>query len=197
MCGRAQGVWHTGREYPAHAFDGLGHAVAVAEDGDEAPQVVGRTARVVAGDESPHPGPGPACQVGLDTGDGDHRGAGHPPLATACSRPRTGRGGRHPRGGHPAGRGGLRSPSNAEYHAATPAARPGRPGPLGRRRRRRAPGVVSATRPASFGAAVSVARSRLRAVLAGSRAVAPRSAVRWAVWPRRPPVLRSVLRPRP
>ena len=90
MCGRAQGVWHTGREYPAHAFDGLGHAVAVAEDGDEAPQVVGRTARVVAGDESPHPGPGPACQVGLDTGDGDHRGAGHPPLATACPRPRTG-----------------------------------------------------------------------------------------------------------
>ena len=62
---RAQAVWRTGREYPAHAFDGLGHAVAVAEDGDEAPQVFGRTARVVAGDESPHPGLGPACQVGL------------------------------------------------------------------------------------------------------------------------------------
>ena len=31
-----------------------------------------------------------------------------------------------PRGGRPAGCGGLRSPSNAEYHAATAAARPGR-----------------------------------------------------------------------
>ena len=50
-----------GREHPAHAFDVLGHAVAVAEDGDEAPQVVGRTAWVVAGDESPHPGPGPGA----------------------------------------------------------------------------------------------------------------------------------------
>ena len=68
---RAQAVWRTGREYPAHAFDGLGQAVAVTEDGDEALQVLG-VARVVAGDESLHPGPGSARQVGLDTGDGDH-----------------------------------------------------------------------------------------------------------------------------
>ena len=76
---RAQAVWRTAREYSAHAFDGLGQAVAVTEDSDEAPQVVGRTAWVVAGDESPH-----------DMGDGDHRGAGHRPLDPAWCRPRTG-----------------------------------------------------------------------------------------------------------
>ena len=35
-----------------------------------------------------------------------------------------GRGGPYPGGGRPAGRGGLGSPSNAEYHAATPGASP-------------------------------------------------------------------------
>ena len=47
---RAQAVWRTGREYAAYAFDAVGHAVAVAEDGDEALQVVGRADGLVAGD---------------------------------------------------------------------------------------------------------------------------------------------------
>ena len=59
-------------------------------------------------------------------------------------------------------------------------------------RQRRAP---SPRRSAPFRAAVTGARSRPLAVLAGSRAVAPRSAVRRAVWLRRALVLRSVLRP--
>ena len=89
MCGR-RAFWRTGCEYPAHAFDGLEQAGTVAEDGDEAPQVVGGVARAVARDEPLDPFPGPACQVGLDTGDGDHRWAGHPRLDLAWSRLRMG-----------------------------------------------------------------------------------------------------------
>ena len=48
---------------PGHqgdAFDGPGYAGTAAEDGDEAPQVVGRAARGVAADAPPHSVSGPA-----------------------------------------------------------------------------------------------------------------------------------------
>ena len=80
----AQPVWRTGRQYPTHAFDGLGQAVAVTEGGDEAPQVVGRAARVVACDESPHSVPEPPRQLGLERPK-SLRG-GHPPLHPTRSR---------------------------------------------------------------------------------------------------------------
>ena len=88
MCGR-RAVWCTGREYPTHAFDGLGQGVAVTEDGDEALQVLG-VAQAVARDEPLDPSPGTACQLWVDTGDGDYRGAGHRPFDPAWCRPRTG-----------------------------------------------------------------------------------------------------------
>ena len=68
----------------------------------------------------------PPGQVGLDTGDaGPPRGrSSAAPIRRAPDRAR-GREGRRPRGGRQCGRGGLRSPSNSAYHAATPAARPG------------------------------------------------------------------------
>ena len=40
-------------------------------------------------DEPLDPSPGTACQLWVDTGDGDHRGAGHRPLDPACPRRRT------------------------------------------------------------------------------------------------------------
>ena len=125
---RAQAVWRTGREYPADAFDGLGQAVAVTEDGDEASQVLGGVARAVARDEPLDWSPGTRANSGSIRATETTAG---PVIRRSIRRVPVrarGRGGRHPSGGHPAGRGGLRSPSNAEYHAAMPAARPGCPG---------------------------------------------------------------------
>ena len=98
----------TSRQHSTHAGD-AGQAVAVAEEGDEAPQVVGRVPRVVAGEESPHAGARP------DRAAHDWPRDGFPsPVASPTWRggPRPGsargRGGGHPRGGRPSGRAGLR-----------------------------------------------------------------------------------------
>ena len=129
---RTQGVWRTGREYP-------------------------RTRSMVSGTPSPWPKtamkhrrssdapPGSSRATSRRTRAQDRRAKSGSIRATettagpvirhslrrAPDRAR-GRGGRHPRGGRPAGRCGLRSPSNAEYHAPAAAARSGRPGALGR-----------------------------------------------------------------
>ena len=115
---RAQAVWRTGREYSAHAFDGLGKAVAVTEDGDEASQVLGGVARAVARDEPLNPFPGTACQLWSIRATETTAG---PVIGRSTLRAPDcvwGRTSRHQRGDRTCECAGLRSSSDPAYHRA-------------------------------------------------------------------------------
>ena len=121
---RACRHWACSRERPARRCAGAGGlasrprvrgervrcpraAVAVAEDGDEAPEALPRPRRAAG------PGSRTARQVGIDTAMETTAG---PVIRCSVRRARAlvrDRGGRSPSGGRPSGRGELRSASNA------------------------------------------------------------------------------------